>query len=138
MTPDDPVVTAARAAAAQLAARHGPGLPADVEVALATRGTTTRPGQYLDPVTLGGLIVDIATLAWTIYTDKRKTAPDPPPSTVARQVRIELRQQGGTSPHDTDQITEIVVTELLQAAHGPADPPGQGPVGGDGAGGVAV
>jgi len=121
----DPIAAAARAAAARLAAEHGPGLAADVEAALHTRDADQRPGQYLDPVSLGTLIVAIATLAWTIYTDKRKTAPDPPPGAVARQVRIELRQQGGTSPHDTDRITEIVVTELLQAAHAPADPPGQ-------------
>jgi hypothetical protein len=115
MTTSDPVASAARAAAQRLAAEHGPGLAAEVEAALATRGTEQRPGQYLDPVSLGILIVAIATLAWTIYTDKRKTTPDPPTSSVARQVRIELRRQGGTSQHDTDQITEIVVTELLQA-----------------------
>jgi len=119
----DPIAAAARAAAQQLATEHGPGLAAEVEAALASRDTEQRPGQYLDPVSLGILIVAIATLAWTVYTDKRKTTPDPPPGAVARQVRIELRQQGATSPHDTDRITEIVVTELLQAAHGPADRP---------------
>jgi hypothetical protein len=124
VTPDA-IAAAARAAAARLATEHGPGLAADVEAALHTRDSDQRPGQYLDPVSLGILIVAIATLAWTIYTDKRKTTPSPPPSTVARQVRIELRQQGATSPHDTDRITEIVVTELIQAAHGPADSPGQ-------------
>jgi len=124
VTPD-PIAAVARAAAARLAAEHGPGLTADVEAALAAQDTEQRPGQYLDPVSLGILIVAIATLAWTIYTDKRKTTPNPPPSAVAREVRIELRQQGTTSPHDTDQITEIVVTELLQAAYGPAGPPGQ-------------
>jgi hypothetical protein len=124
VTPD-PIAAAARAAAARLAADHGPGLAADVEAALASRDTEQRPGQYLDPVSLGSLIVAIATLAWTIYTDKRKTTPNPPPSAVARQVRIELRQQGTTSPHDTDRITEIVVTELLQTAHDLADPPDQ-------------
>jgi hypothetical protein len=121
----DPIAAAARAAAHRLAAEHGSGLPAEVEAALASRDTEQRPGQYLDPVSLGILIVAIATLAWTIYIDRRKTAPDSPPSAVARQVRIELRQQGATSPHDTDRITEIVVTELLQAAHGSADPSGQ-------------
>lgn len=124
MTPD-PIAAAARATATRLATEHGPGLAADVEAALASPDTQQRPGQYLDPISLGILIVAIATLAWTIYTDKRKTTPDPPPSAIARQVRIELRQQGATSPHDTDRITEIVVTELLQAANGPADPPGQ-------------
>jgi hypothetical protein len=121
----DPIAAAARAAAARLAAGHGPGLAADVDAALAARDTDPRPGRYLDPVSLGSLIVAIATVAWTIYTDKWRTTPDPPASAVTRQVRIELRQQGDTSQHDTDRITEIVVTELLQAAHRREDPPPQ-------------
>jgi hypothetical protein len=116
MTMTDPIAAAARAAAAQLAAEHGPGLAAEVEAALHTRDSDQRPGQYLDPVSLGTLIVAIAALAWTIYTDQRKKTPDPHPEAVARQVRIQLRQHGQTSPHNTGQITEIVVTELLQAA----------------------
>jgi hypothetical protein len=71
----DPIAAAARAAAHRLAAEHGPGLAADVEAALHTRDADQRPGQYLDPVSLGTLIVAIATLAWTIYTDKRKQHP---------------------------------------------------------------
>jgi len=124
MTPDL-IAAAARAAAQRLAAEHGPGLPAEVEAALHTRDAGRRPGQYLDPVSLGTLIVAIATLAWTIYTDQRKHTPTPRPETVARQVRIQLRQQGQTSPHDTGQLTEIVVTELLQAANTQPQEPGQ-------------
>lgn len=112
----DPITIAARATAAQLAAGHGPGLAAEVEAALHARGRDQRPGQYLDPVSLGTLIVAIATLAWDIYTRHRDNPPGPQPDAVARQVRIELRQHGEASPHDTSQITSIVVTELLQAA----------------------
>ena len=121
MTDPDLISTAARAAAGKLAADYGPTLPADVEAALATRGTTQRPGQYFDPISLGGLIVAIATLAWTIYNDKRKKAPNPPPNVVGRQVRVELRNQGDTrhSQYDTDRITEVVVTEIIQAAQDP-------------------
>jgi len=111
--------SAARAAADRLAAEYGPGLAADVEAALYARGSAQRPGQYLDPVSLGSLIVAIATLAWTIYTDQRKKTPEPSPDVVARHVRAELRQPSGTNEQETNRITEIVVTEIIQAARGP-------------------
>ncbi len=115
----DPITTAAHAAAQRLTAVYGPGLAADADAALHARGTAQRPGQYLDPVSLGSLIVAIATLAWTIYADQRKKTPDPSPGLIARHVRIELRQHSGTSQQDTDRIIEIVVTEIIQAARDP-------------------
>jgi hypothetical protein len=82
----DPAAGAARAAAAILAPDLGPDLPAEVEIALAARGDWQRPDLYLDPVSLGGLIVAIATLAWTIYTDQRdrKSGPRRPAPSPAR------------------------------------------------------
>jgi len=123
MTMTDPIAaaarSAARAAADRLATEYGPGPAADVEAALHARGSAQRPGQYLDPVSLGSLIVAIATLAWTIYTDQRKKTPEPSPDVVARHVRAELRQPSGTNEQETNRITEIVVTEIIQAARGP-------------------
>jgi hypothetical protein len=115
----DPITAAARATAERLAADYGPGLAADVEAALHARGAAQRPGQYLDPVSLASLIVAIATLAWTIYSDQREKTPDPPPAVVARHVRTELRKHNSTSQQETHRITEIVVTEIIQAARGP-------------------
>ncbi len=111
----DPAADAARAAAAILAPDLGPSLPAEVEIALAARGAQQRPGRYLDPVSLAGLIVAIATLAWTIYTDQRdrKTGP-PPASTIARQVRITLREQDINLPAAGERITEVVATEITR------------------------
>jgi hypothetical protein len=43
-----------------------------VEDALRAPGREQRPEQYFDPITLGGLIVSIATLAWNAYTDLKK------------------------------------------------------------------
>jgi hypothetical protein len=119
MTMTDPITTAARAAAQRLAPQHGPGLAADVEAALHARGTAQRPGQYLDPVSLASLIVAIATLAWTIYSDQQKKTPDPAPGVIARQVRAELRQHGDTSHPETSRITEIIITEITQAGRDP-------------------
>ena len=84
----DPAADAARSAAAILALDLGPNLPAEVEAALAARDTQQRPDRYFNPVSLASLIVAIATLAWTIYTDQRIRTPDPPPSSIARRVRI--------------------------------------------------
>lgn len=115
----DPVAIAARAAARHLAADYGPGLAADVEAALHVQETAQRPGQYLDPVSLGSLIVAIASLAWTVYADLRKKTPEPSPDAVSRRVRVELREHSDTTPEKTERITEIIVTEIIQAGRAP-------------------
>ena len=115
----DSIGDAARSAAVILAPSLGPNLPAEVEAALAARGTQQRPDRYLDPVTLAGLIVAIASLAWTIYNDRRKHTPDPPPDSVARQVRITLRDQDTALPPGAERITEIVATEITRHASPP-------------------
>ena len=116
----DPVGDAARSAAAILAADLSPNLPAEVEAALAARDTRQRPDRYLDPVSLASLIVAIATLAWTIYNDQRdRHHADPPADSIARQVRITLRDQDTALPPGTDRITEIVATEITRHASPP-------------------
>jgi hypothetical protein len=49
-------------------------------------------------VALAGLVVAIATLAWTIYNDLRKKTPNPAPEVAARTLRVELRRQGDGAP----------------------------------------
>jgi hypothetical protein len=116
----DPAAAAARAAAAILAPDLGPDLPAEVEAALAARGTPQPPDRYLDPVAVATLIVTIATLAWTIYNDQRNRTPGPPPpATIARQVRITLRENDTILPPGTEHITEVVATEITRQASPP-------------------
>ena len=111
----DRAADAARTAAAILAPDFGPGLPAEVEAALAARDARRRTDQYLDPVSLASLIVAIATLAWTIYKDQRDRKPEPPPaSTISRQVRITLREQDINLPAGGEHITEVVATEITR------------------------
>ncbi len=112
----DPAADAARSAAAILAPDLGPNLPAEVEAALAARDAQQGRDRYLDPVSLASLIVAIATLAWTIYNDQRKHTPDPPPSSIARQVRITLRDQDISLPPGAERITEVVATEITRQA----------------------
>lgn len=72
--------------------------------------------RYADPVSIGALVVSIATLAWTIYTDLRKRTPAPAPEVVARTVRVELRDSGGLDPTARDRVIEVVVGETVRVA----------------------
>jgi hypothetical protein len=114
-----PAADAARAAAAILAPDLGPGLPAEVEAALAARSASQRPDRYLDPVSLASLIVSVASLAWTVYKDLRSRIPSPPPEAIARQVRITIREQDIALPPGAERITEIVTTEIIRHTSAP-------------------
>lgn len=111
----DPIAIAARAAAQRLTAEHGPGLALEVEEALHARRSAQPPGQYLDPVSLGSLIVSVATFAWTIYSDLRKRPPAPAPEVVARTV-VEVTNRGDTGLAAPAQLIDVVVTETIKAA----------------------
>jgi hypothetical protein len=106
------IAAVARAAAERLTSEYGPQLAVDVEVALHARGPERDADQYADPVALASLIVSIATLAWTIYTDLRNKTPAPAPEVIARALRVEVGRYGdGTS--DSDKITDVVVSEII-------------------------
>jgi hypothetical protein len=111
---NDPIGSAARAAAQQLQADAGPGLVAEVEAVLATRHSRSAPPQYVDPVALASLIVDISGLAWTVYTNLKKRTATPSAEVVARTVRVTRRDQGQAEA--PDHIIEVVVTETIRAA----------------------
>jgi hypothetical protein len=114
----DPVADAARSAAVILAVDLGPHLPVEVEAALAARGAQQRPDRFLDPVAIAGLIVAIATLAWTIYNDQRERAKDREPEhdSITRQVRITLREQDTVFPPGAERVIEVVATEVIRQA----------------------
>ena len=117
----DHVVEAARSAAVILAPDLGQNLPVEVEAALAARAGDQRPDRYLEVVSLGSLIVSAATLAWTIYVNQRDRAhsQQPEADSVARQVRITLREQDTALPPGTERITEVVATEIIRTAGQP-------------------
>jgi len=68
--------------------------------------------QYFDPVSVGSLIVAIASLAWTIHLDLRRKTPKPSPEVLVRHLRAELRERGQASGQATERIVGIVVTEI--------------------------
>lgn len=116
MTPDDPVAVAARATAARFAAQYGPGLQTEVELALHTRGSERKPDRYFDPIALGSLIVSIASLAWTIYNGLKSKTPNPASDVLARALRVEIRLRGDNAIAPDDEVTEVIVSEIMRAA----------------------
>jgi hypothetical protein len=110
----DPVEPIARAAAARLAADLGPALRVDVEAALSCRQSAQPPEQYLDPVSLGSLVVSAATLAWTVYTDLRSKSQPPSREVLARTVRIEL-DEDAFDARTRDRLIQVVVEETVRA-----------------------
>ncbi|MGW3665293.1 hypothetical protein [Streptomyces sp. NPDC005141] len=120
----NPVELGARSAAQRLATPNNPRLATDVEAALHVRQSTTRPDQYLDPISLGALIVSIASLAWTVYSDLRKQSSTPHRDVITRHVRIRLDQAEtppqALSPTDRDRYIDITIEETLNAAQDPA------------------
>jgi hypothetical protein len=117
MMTDDIVATIARATADQLAPELGARLPIEVEAALYSGGYDDgQPTQYFDVMGVGGLIVSLAQLAWSIYDGYRKKGQQPPTAPVlAREVRVKQREMthvDGTQ----EKIIEYVVIETLKAA----------------------
>ena len=113
--PTSPIAATARTIAHQLTDRYGSHLPADVEAALHT--TDQRPQHYLDPISLGGLIVAVAALAWTTYQDLKKTTPQPPPAVITRTIRLQLTTDTTELPAgERDRIIDLTVTETIQTA----------------------
>ena len=113
-TVDGPVARNARAAAQLLAPGPGSSLTADVEAALHNR-TSAPLEQYIDPISLGALIVAVADLAWTIYTDLKAQTPLPSPQVITRRIRIELNDSAPIEPTERDHVIDVVVTETMEA-----------------------
>jgi hypothetical protein len=111
---DGPVARGARASAQRLAPGPGGSLTADVEAALHNHASA-QPEQYLDPISLGALIVAVADLTWTIYTDLKTETPRPSPQVIARRIRIELNDSAQIEVTERDRVIDVVVTETIQA-----------------------
>ena len=106
------IAVISRAAAHRLSSAFGPALLAEVEVALNSQELEQRPDQYFDPISVGGLIVATATLAWTIYTGLTRKAPR---NDIERRVRVTLRDTGTLTDKQHDLMLEVVVSEVIKA-----------------------
>jgi len=117
----DHAAEAARSAAVILAPDLGRNLPVEVEAALAARAGDQRPDRFFDVVALGGLIVSVASLAWTVYANLRDRGhgQEPEADSITREVRIKLRERDELLPPGTERITEVVVTEIIRQSRQP-------------------
>lgn len=112
----DVVAVTSRAAAGQLAHEYGPEVPLDVETALAARKEGSRPETYIDYVSIGSLIVSAASLAWTIYVDRRKEAPKSDADDLNRAIQDGIAGVNGSSTTLQKRITAIVIAEIIRTA----------------------
>ncbi len=99
---DEDVAAIARATAARFDER----VAMEVEAALHDPVTP----RYADPVAIVGLIVSIASLAWTIYRDLRQDKLDR--EALARHVRVEVAKTQAITP-TIEQVIDAVVAETL-------------------------
>lgn len=106
MTPN-PAEAVARAVAVRLSAPARPALPAQVDAAL----RSARPDQYSDAVDIASLIVSIASLGYTIYTDQRNRR-RPSAEMLARSIRQELAADG--DGRLADEVIETVADEIMK------------------------
>ncbi|WP_432198590.1 hypothetical protein [Streptomyces sp. bgisy027] len=107
---------AARATARRLAVDFGSELKTQVETALDARDSDRRSEQYaVDPISLGSLIVSAATLAWTVYKDRRDQSQMPTPEVTSQRIRIELPTSDSIPSAQRDRVIRVVVEEIVTA-----------------------
>lgn len=114
---DDVAADAARAAARVLAGELGVRLPGEVEAILHAREDASAREQYVvDPFSLAGLIVSVASFAWTVYRDLKTKAHAPARDVIEHRVRVKIHESDtSTSPTHRDRIIEVVVTEIMRS-----------------------
>jgi hypothetical protein len=105
----------ARSAAQRLADDDDlPWLVPEVERHLQV-GNAGQAAERYEPVSIAvaALIVSVAQLAWTIYTDLRRQTPHPDPEVLKRRIRVEIEPPDQVSAEDRDRIITVVVRETL-------------------------
>ncbi len=115
---DDKVAEVARAVAGQLAPRYGPRLTAYVEAAIHAddghQGQEEKaPGQFVDPISLGALIVALAQFGYQVYTDHKKKGQQPTRETIAQATRIERRKHSDLTGEETEVI-DIISAKIIE------------------------
>ena len=106
---EDMAAEIARGAARRLAPEYGERVQVEVEAALAGSA------QRYDPVSVGILVVAIATLAWEVYAKRRerKEAPE----VIERAIRTEVRREFEMTPQSV-RVTEVVIKEITDRNDG--------------------
>lgn len=111
----DAVEEGARAAAGRLADQYSDKLANEVEAALRERDAVQE--RSADLISLGGLIVSIATLAWTVYRDlKEDRGAKPPVVMILESVRRRLDWEGDVEISQRSKVIDTTVEATVQAA----------------------
>jgi hypothetical protein len=110
---DPAVAEVARATVQQLTPQFGPQLEVAVEEALHNEEGARTPTQYVDPTSIGILIVSIATLAWEIYEGMKKPGEKPTKDALAGRIRYERRKHTDLAAAE-EKVIEIVSIEILE------------------------
>src|SRR6266540_3656397 len=110
-----PVDRIARNAAARLAQDADlPLLVPEVERQLQVGDDHAAADRY-EPIaiSLAALIVSVAGLAWTIYTDLKKQTRRPDPEVMERRIRVEIEHPEKVSAADRDRVITTVIEQML-------------------------
>lgn len=110
----NPASLGARTAALRLSPEYGPNLVVEVEIALS--GRRRRGAPYFDLVAIAGMIVSIATLAWTVYTDSSRAGRRPSTEDVKRAVLKELADERAAAAPAPERIVVVVVESVVEHA----------------------
>lgn len=119
-----PVDRIARSAAQRLALDADlPALVPEVERQLEIGDGIPSPDRY-EPVTMSiaALLVSVASLAWTVYTDLKKQTPKPDPEVVKRRIRVEIELPDGVPAAERDRIITAVVEQAMAETAKPEQP----------------
>lgn len=113
----EPVAGIARAVATGMVPAYGERVRAEVEAAIHAGGEAETPDQYFDVVAVGGLVVAIATLAWQVYTDRKKKGSAPRREVLATAVRVERSRDRDLSGAEKE-IIELVAVRVTEQDDG--------------------
>jgi hypothetical protein len=121
----DPIAPIARRAAARLAGRLDPKLPALTERALAGEGeTAVRSYDAGVSLALAGLLLSAVQFGWQIYRDlkedrekkakeQKEEPPQPLQAVLVQRLRVRLPEPRGLAAEQRDHLIEVVAEEIL-------------------------
>jgi hypothetical protein len=106
----------ARHVAAKLAKTTDPNLPQLVEGVLADPETKNSAQMFDAAIAIGlaSLLVSIASFAWTVYMDLKKSTPKPDKAILARKTRLKFHTSEGIDEATRELLIDAVVEETIE------------------------
>jgi len=98
--------------AAQSLADLDPLLPALVGSELAPASGPSLRSRSIDPISLAALVVNVASVGWTVYHDLKKDGREPDRAAVVLRIRERAADLAGASDVHGARVIEAVVAQL--------------------------